>query len=116
MINHSLNLSYLQGTRASVDPLLSQIDEKSSLSKIPICRFAYPNFAKLISDNVLTHVLETERSKNKQIQPQTNVYWPNDQAPTPSLSGVKVGILGLGKLGTEIAKAFKVLSPSNTFY
>ena len=99
----------MQGTRVYSDPLLSSIDEESSLSKIPICRFAYPNFAKLIGDNVLREVVESEKNKHKGVELQRGVDWINEQIIDRNLlKGVKVGVLGLGKLGSHLAKTFKV--------
>ena len=91
------------------DPVLNHIDDNSSLSKVPICRFAYPNFAQLVSDNVLKHVQETEQTKYQNNNLQTNIEWINEQIDDPTLlKGVKIGVLGLGKLGKHIAKTFKV--------
>ena len=91
------------------DPVLNHIDDTSSLSKVPICRFAYPNFAQLVSDNVLKHVQETEQTKYQNNNLQTNIEWINEQIDDPNLlKGVKIGVLGLGKLGKHIAKTFKV--------
>ena len=89
------------------DPLLSKLNDTSSLSKVPICRFAYPNFVKLISDNVIRQVLESENKRRVDLQ--TNIDWINEQIQDPTmLKGVKIGVLGLGKLGKHIAKSFKV--------
>ena len=89
--------------------MLNHIDEHSCLSKVPICRFAYPNFAQLVSDNVLRHVRENEQHKYQSNKLQTNIDWINEQISDPNLlKGVKVGVLGLGKLGKHIAKIFKV--------
>ena len=97
-----------QGTRTYSDPVLNHIDEASSLSKIPICRFAYPNFAKLVSDNVLTHVLEAEKKKHQQMVIKKDIDWINEQISGQHfLKGTKIGVLGLGKLGKHIAKTFK---------
>ena len=92
--------------------MLNQIDESSQLSKIPICRFAYPNFPQLISDNVLSQVLDCERTKYDLIQTPTNWEWLNNQLTShnESLANIKVGVLGLGTLGKQIAKTFKVSS------
>ena len=92
------------------DPVLNHIDDTSSLSKVPICRFAYPNFAQLVSDNVLKHVREAEQRKYQSNQLQTDIEWINEQINDQDLlKGVKIGVLGLGKLGKHIAKTFKVM-------
>ena len=58
----------------------------------------------------MNHVLETERGKRHKGELPSHVDWINDQTINPnSLEGIKVGILGLGHLATQIAKAFKVI-------
>ena len=106
---YSIEHDCFQGTRVYSDPVLNHIDESSSLSKVPICRFAYPNFAQLVSDNVLKHVRESEQHRYQSNKLQTNIDWINEQIDDPNLlKGLKVGVLGLGKLGKHIAKIFKV--------
>lgn len=109
LINETkIPFKFIQGTRVYSDPVLNHIDESSSLSKVPICRFAYPNFAQLVSDNVLKHVRETEQHRYQSNKLQTNIDWINEQIDDPNLlKGLKVGVLGLGKLGKHIAKIFK---------
>ena len=108
-MNSTIVQIHLQGTRVYSDPVLNHIEETSSLSKVPICRFAYPNFAQLVSDNVLKHVRETEQTKYQNKNLQSNIEWINEQINDPNLlKGVKIGVLGLGKLGKHIAKTFKV--------
>ena len=51
----------------------------------------------------------TEGLTNKNNNLQTNIEWINEQIDDPNLmKGVKICVLGLGKLGKHIAKTFKV--------
>ena len=52
---------------------------------------------------------ETEQHRYQSNKLQTNIDWINEQIDDPNLlKGLKVGVLGLGKLGKHIAKIFKV--------
>ena len=54
-------------------------------------------------------MLEIEKSKRQRLEIKTDIDWINEQIEDEKLlKDIKIGVLGLGKLGKHIAKAFKV--------
>jgi len=93
-------LSWAQSTWAGVEPLLDPASRRNY-----ILTNARGVFGGLMSEYVIGYLLAHERKILKRFEDQKNKIW--DESETGTLLGKTIGLLGVGSIGAEIARAAK---------
>lgn len=93
-------LKWVQSTWAGVEPLLNP-----SLRRDYILTNARGVFGGLMSEFVFGYLLAHERKIFQRAEAQKNREW--DKALTGTLRGKTIGLLGVGSIGAEVARAAK---------
>jgi phosphoglycerate dehydrogenase-like enzyme len=99
-LNELSNLRWVQSMWAGVEPLLIP-----SLRKDYILTNARGVFGGLMSEYVIGYLLAHERKILPRMEAQKNKVW--DKTLTGTLRGKTIGLLGVGSIGGEVAKAAK---------
>lgn len=102
-------LSELSGLRAifSFGAGVDHIVQAPNLPSVPIVRFVEPDLTQRMTEYVTLHVLYHHRQMNRYADYQKNRIWKDlDQVPA---TDVKVGVMGLGVLGSNAALVLKSL-------
>ncbi|MEI6291369.1 MAG: D-2-hydroxyacid dehydrogenase [Chloroflexota bacterium] len=94
------NIKWVQATWAGVEPLLGK-----DMRKDYILTNARGVFGGLMSEYVFGYLLFRERRILERLKNQTNSIW--DHSLTGSLRGKSLGLLGVGSIGSHIAKTGK---------
>ncbi|NOH02865.1 MAG: D-2-hydroxyacid dehydrogenase [Chloroflexi bacterium] len=94
------NLKWVQATWAGVEPLLDP-----ALRRDYILTNARGVFGYLMSEYVMGYLLAHERKIFQRAQAQKNKEW--DKTITGTLRGKAIGLLGVGSIGAEVARAAK---------
>jgi phosphoglycerate dehydrogenase-like enzyme len=93
-------LSWAQSTWAGVEPLLNSASRRNY-----ILTNARGVFGGLMSEYVIGYLLAHERKILKRFEVQKNKIW--DESETGTLFGKTIGLMGVGSIGAEIARAAK---------
>ena len=93
-------LSWVQSIWAGVEPLLDP-----TLRRDYILTNARGVFGGLMSEFVIGYMLLHERGMLQKLEAQKNNIW--DDADTGTLRGKTLGLLGVGSIGSEIARTSK---------
>ena len=93
-------LSWVQSIWAGVEPLLDP-----ALRRDYILTNARGVFGGLMSEFVIGYMLMHERRMLQKLEAQKNNHW--DDADTGTLRGKTLGLLGVGSIGSEIARTAK---------
>lgn len=99
-LSHLSTLKWIQSTWAGVEPLLD-----SSLRRDYILTNARGVFGGLMSEYVIGYLLAHERRIFERMASQKNKHW--DKSLTGTLRGKTIGLLGVGSIGAEVARAAK---------
>lgn len=99
-LSHLPTLKWIQSTWAGVEPLLD-----SSLRQDYILTNARGVFGGLMSEYVIGYLLAHERRIFERMAAQKNKQW--DKSLTGTLRGKTIGLLGVGSIGAEVARAAK---------
>ena len=83
---------------AGVDHLMK---DKGLIAQVPICRIVDPLLSFSMSNYILFAVLHYQRQWDKYTKDRENKIWDHDAVTERN---IKIGILGLGTLGTDAAK------------
>lgn len=100
MLDTLPNLRWAQAMWAGVEPLLDP-----SLRRDYILTNARGVFGGLMSEFVIGYLLAHERRIFQRAEAQKNKVW--DKSLTGSLKGKTIGLLGVGSIGAEVARAAK---------
>lgn len=100
VLNQMPDLRWVQSMWAGVEPLLIP-----SLRKDYILTNARGVFGGLMSEYVIGYLLAHERKIFPRLEAQKNKVW--DKTLTGTLRGKTIGLLGVGSIGEEVAKAAK---------
>ncbi|WP_027135068.1 2-hydroxyacid dehydrogenase [Geminicoccus roseus] len=93
------NLKAILSLGAGVDAML---DDPTLPADLPLCRLVDPSLTATMSEYVLLHVLKYHRMQDLFARDQRERRWQL-RLPAPA-SSTRVGILGLGVLGTDAAR------------
>ena len=96
------NLQLIVSVGAGVDHLFSDPD----LPDVPIVRFVDPDLTGRMVEYVALHVLYHHRRMSEFRELQARKVWK--YLPEPAAHEVRVGLMGLGVLGSAAADALKV--------
>jgi glyoxylate/hydroxypyruvate reductase A len=96
------NLRLIVSVGAGVDALLAD----SSLPDVPMVRFVDPDLTGRMTEYVALHVLYHHRRMSEFRELQARKVWK--YLPEPAAHEVRVGLMGLGVLGTAAAAALRV--------
>lgn len=97
------NLKAIFSLGAGVDHILRD----RGLPDLPVVRFADPDMTMRMSEYVVQHVLMHHRQQRRMDRQQAAAMWePFDQW---AASAVRVGVMGLGVLGSDAAQKFKMM-------
>jgi len=88
---------------AGVDHLMK---DKGLLPQVPICRIVDPLLSFSMSNYILFAVLHYQRQWDKYTQDRAEKIWDHDAVCERA---VKIGILGLGTLGSDAAKKLQLM-------
>ena len=92
--------------------MVKQMDREPT---VPVCRFADTCFSELMAEYMVGCVLSHERKFDVMRDGQRQKRWVHDQVSGGrTLSELKIGILGVGNMGKQIARCFKVNSPAKS--
>ncbi|XP_057657240.1 glyoxylate/hydroxypyruvate reductase A-like [Diorhabda carinulata] len=96
---------WVQGTWAGVEKLMEKVD-KSKPPSFPISRFTGDHFGKLMSEYVVSNIVNFERRAFKIRENQMLEQWDpnNDIHNYRAIYDLTIGILGLGSIGSRVAK------------
>jgi glyoxylate/hydroxypyruvate reductase A len=97
------NLKVIFSLGAGVDAILSD----PSLPDKPIVRVNDPDLTMRMSEHVVMQVLLHHRQFHKLQANQTTKHW--DQFPQHAASALRVGVMGLGVLGTDAARKLGIM-------
>ena len=75
--------------------------DKGLIAQVPICRIVDPLLSFSMSNYILFAVLHYQRQWDKYTKDRENKIWDHDAVTERN---IKIGILGLGMLGTDAAK------------
>lgn len=89
---------------AGVDAILK---DPTLPESVPIARVNEPDLTMRMSEYVVLHVLMHHRQQRRLDENQRNRIW--DSFPTHAASGLSVGIMGLGVLGSDAAQKLAML-------
>jgi phosphoglycerate dehydrogenase-like enzyme len=93
-------LSWAQSIWAGIEPLLDPASRRDY-----ILTNARGVFGGLMSEYVIGYLLAHERRILKRLEAQKNKTW--DESETGTLLGKTIGLLGVGSIGAEVARAAK---------
>ncbi len=96
------NLKLMCSMGAGADHMLNDPD----LPNIPLTRIVSQTIASSMSNFVIMAVLDYHRNMDKYRNDQESKIW--DQVTFPEIS-VRIGVMGLGQLGTDVAKKLTYL-------
>lgn len=104
-IYHLPRAKWVQGTWAGVEGLMEKID-KSKPPSFPISRFTGDHFGKLMSEYVVSNIVNFERQAFKIRENQMLGQWVHDNGFNNyrAIYDLTIGILGLGSIGSRVAK------------
>lgn len=94
------NLKWVQSTFAGVDPLLDPM-----LRRDYVLTNMRGVFGRLMSEFVIAYLLLRERKILQRLEAQKHQRW--DDTLTGTLRGKTIGLLGVGSIGAEVARACK---------
>lgn len=97
------NLKLIVSVGAGVDALIAD----PTLPYVPLVRFVDPDLTGRMVEYVLLHVLTHQRRMTEYRTLQARKEWK--YLPEPAAADVRVGLMGLGVLGTASAEALKRL-------
>ena len=93
-------LSWVQSIWAGIEPLVGPAARRDY-----ILTNARGVFGGLMSEYVIGYLLAHERKILKRLEDQKNKSW--DESDTGTLRGKTIGLLGVGSIGAEVARAAK---------
>lgn len=93
-------LSWAQSIWAGVEPLLGSVARRDY-----ILTNARGVFGGLMSEYVIGYLLAHERKMLQRLEDQNHKRW--DESDTGTLRGKTIGLLGVGSIGAEVARAAK---------
>lgn len=105
MLGQLTDLKWVQSTWAGVEPLLDP-----SLRRDYVLTNARGVFGGLMSEFVFGYLLAHERKIFQRAEAQKNKEW--DKALTGTLRDKKIGLLGVGSIGADVARAAKFFGMS----
>ncbi len=94
------NLKWVQSIWAGIEPLLDP-----ALKRDYILTNARGVFGGLMSEYVIGYILAHEREMLQKLEAQRNKLW--DGRDTGTLRGKTIGLLGVGSIGADVARAAK---------
>ncbi|MBC8051059.1 MAG: glyoxylate/hydroxypyruvate reductase A [Chitinophagales bacterium] len=97
------NLKAIFSMGAGVDHLMGD----PSLPEAPIVRYVDPDLTNRMSEYVVQHVLMHHRRHLDYAEQQRQRIWR--ELPQPAANNVRVGIMGYGVLGRDVAAKLKIL-------
>ena len=101
-LDQAKNLKWVQSTWAGVEPFVSPNMRKDyTLTNVRGI------FGRLIAEYALTYILAHERHLNKHASDQQNKVW--GPILTGHLRNKTIGIIGVGSIGSDVARLFKTL-------
>ncbi|WP_353186974.1 glyoxylate/hydroxypyruvate reductase A [Bosea sp. (in: a-proteobacteria)] len=98
------NLAAIFSLGAGVDFLFA--DDK--LPEVPIARVVDPDLTARMSEYVVLHCLMYLRQQHRYMRQQQARLWEDDRSQ-PAARAVRVGIMGLGELGLDVAAKLRVI-------
>ncbi len=93
-------LRWVQSIWAGVEPLLDPASRRDY-----VLTNARGVFGRLMSEYIVSYLLAHERRILQKLEAQKSRHW--DDADTGSLRGKTIGLLGVGSIGTEVARTTK---------
>ena len=98
------NLKVIMSLGAGVDAILK---DPTLPEDIPIVRVNDPDLTGRMTEYIVLHVLMHHRQQRRLDENQKNKVW--DSFPTHAASGLSVGIMGMGVMGTDSAEKLRDL-------
>ncbi|SDQ92274.1 glyoxylate/hydroxypyruvate reductase A [Rhizobiales bacterium GAS113] len=98
------NLEVIFSLGAGVDHVF--VDER--LPRVPVARVVDPDLTQRMTEWVVLHVLLHHRQQRVYDRQQRDTEWTDDRAQ-PAAKDVRVGIMGMGELGTDAARKLAML-------
>lgn len=95
-------LSWAQSIWAGIEPLVGPAARRNYTLRVTNARGV---FGGLMSEYVIGYLLAHERKMFKRLEDQKNKIW--DKSETGTLRGKTIGLLGVGSIGAEVARAAK---------
>lgn len=109
MYQENSPFKFIQGTWAGVEPVIRHL-RPDKVPKMPICRFANNKFSHMMADYAVGQVIAWERNfRAMDMRQQEHTWTTSASASYRTLSQLKIGVLGLGQIGKQVAKSFKAL-------
>ncbi|XP_042231327.1 glyoxylate/hydroxypyruvate reductase A-like isoform X2 [Homarus americanus] len=104
-------LQWVQGTWAGVEYMVDHYKDKPKPS-YPVTRMTSEHFSQLMAEYIVGWIIFHERSWLASLQYQRKSEWVQKDIIINyrSLCEMTVGILGMGKIGKEVAKSLKAFS------
>ncbi|GIX72838.1 hypothetical protein CEXT_753891, partial [Caerostris extrusa] len=106
---HSLpNAKWIQTTWAGLELLMENIDMSKPLPNYTLTRFVDPYFGELMSNYVISQIINIERGMYVYRDAQKTATWSRPFFPDfRVLSDLTVGILGAGSIGSAVGRLLK---------
>ncbi|XP_054720434.1 glyoxylate/hydroxypyruvate reductase A-like [Uloborus diversus] len=102
------DLKWAQNTWAGVDMIFEEVDSTKPLPTFQLTRYVDPYFGELMSNYVISQIINIERGFYTYCDKQKTCEWARPFFPNfRVLSDLTVGILGAGNLGCSVGRLLK---------
>eukprot|EP00090_Calanus_glacialis_P008541 TRINITY_DN16889_c0_g1_i1.p1 TRINITY_DN16889_c0_g1~~TRINITY_DN16889_c0_g1_i1.p1 ORF type:complete len:325 (-),score=52.99 TRINITY_DN16889_c0_g1_i1:32-1006(-) len=102
-------LKFVQNTWAGMDSMAKHVKETDCKPTLKLARFSHPSFSQFMAEYALVSIINMERNYPLVHASQAQGFWNkcDDLKNYRCLNELKIGILGVGKMGKCTAKIFK---------